>query len=105
MICHLLFYKLKPEVTESGIEEMIRSSRSMLLRIPEVLSVRSGRAIDPKSEWPFFISLEFNSLDKKRIFEDDPMFLKFQKAVVSTNTTACFQMDFETDPSKDLIYS
>lgn len=105
MICHLLFYKLRPEVTESGIEEMIRSSRSMLLRIPEVLRVSSGRAIDPKSEWPFFISLEFGSLDKKRIFEDDPMFLKFQKSVVSKNTVACFQMDFETDPSKDLKYS
>lgn len=59
MIFHLLFFKLKPEVTQSGVEEMIRSSRSMLLRISEVLSVRSGRAIDPKSEWPFFIALEF----------------------------------------------
>ncbi|MEJ6581160.1 MAG: Dabb family protein [Akkermansiaceae bacterium] len=105
MIFHLLFFKLKPEVTQSGVEEMIRSSRSMLLRISEVLSVRSGRAIDPKSEWPFFIALEFESLDKKRIFEDDPMFLKFQKVIVSQNTSACFPMDFETDPSKDLKYS
>ncbi|YCM43907.1 Dabb family protein [Verrucomicrobiaceae bacterium 227] len=105
MIFHLLFFKLRPEVTESGIEDMIRSSRSILLKISEVLSVRSGRAIDPKSEWPFFIALEFESLDKKRIFEDDPQFFKFQQVIVEQKTTATFQMDFETDPSKDLKYS
>ena len=105
MIQHLLFYKLKPEVTKAGIEDMVRSSRSLLLRIPEVLNVRSGRAIDPQSEWPFFISMEFESLEKKRIFEDDPIFLKFQKVIVEANTLASFQMDFETDPSKDLKYS
>lgn len=33
------------------------------------------------------------------------MFLKFQKVIVSQNTSACFPMDFETDPSKDLKYS
>lgn len=105
MIHHLLFFKLKPEVDAAGLEEMIRTSRSILLKVPEVLSVRSGRSIDRESEWPFYIALEFESLCKKRIFEDDPHFLKFQKVVVDRMTQASYHMDYETDPSKDLKYS
>lgn len=105
MIHHLIFFKAKPEVGETGLQEMIRTSRSILLKIPEVLSIRSGRAIDQASEWPFFIALEFESLEKKRIFYEDAMYLKFQKCVVSEKTTASYSMDYETDPSKDLKYS
>lgn len=105
MINHLLFFKLKPEVDDAGLEEMIRTSRSILLKIPQVLSIRSGRTINPKSEWPFYIALEFESLSKKRIFEDDAHFLKFQKVVVNRMTQTSYHMDYETDPSKDLKYS
>ena len=105
MINHLLFFKLKPGVDDAGLEEMIRTSRSILLRIPEVLSIRSGRTIDPKSEWPFYIALEFESLNKKRIFEEDAYYLMFQKINVNRMTLASYHMDYETDPSKDLKYS
>ncbi len=105
MINHLLFFKLKPEVDDAGLEEMIRTSRSILLRIPEVLSIRSGRTIDPKSEWPFYIALEFESLNKKHIFEEDAYYLRFQKVIVNRMTLASYHMDYETDPSKDLKYS
>lgn len=105
MIDHLLFYKLKPEVDEAGIEDMIRTSRSLLLKIPVVLSVRSGQTIDPNSEWPFYILLEFESLEKKRIFLDDPVYLKFMKVVIEPNVSSSYNIDYETDPSKDLKYS
>ena len=105
MINHLLFFKTKAGVDDAGLEEMIRTSRSILLKVPEVLSVRSGRTINPDSEWPFYIAREFESLSKKRIFEDDPHFLKFQKVIVDRMTRASYHMDYETDPSKDLKYS
>ncbi|MDE0859835.1 MAG: Dabb family protein [Akkermansiaceae bacterium] len=105
MIDHLLFYKLKPKVDEAKLEDMIRMSRSLLLKVPVVLSVRSGRTIDPNSDWPFYILLEFESLDKKRIFEEDPNYLKFLKVIIDPNTDRRHSADYETDPSKDLKYS
>jgi uncharacterized protein (DUF1330 family) len=105
MIDHLLFYKLKPKVDEAKLEDMIRMSRSLLLKVPVVLSVRSGRTIDPNSDWPFYILLEFESLDKKRIFEEDPNYLKFLKVIIDPNTDRNHSADYETDPSKDLKYS
>jgi hypothetical protein len=84
---------------------LVRSSRSLLLRIPEVLSVRSGRNMDTESQWRFFVAIEVNSLDKLKVALDDPYHLKFIEKHIKSNTVAQFAMDFELDPSKDLKYS
>ena len=105
MIQHLSFFKLGPEVDESRLEEMVRGTRSILLRIPEVLSVHSGRNVNSGSEWPFFYSVEVESLDKLRMVQDDPLYLRFLRDVVAPNTVGEEAFDFEMDPSKDLRYS
>ena len=105
MIDHIVFYKLRPDVDETRLEEMVRSTRSILLKIPEVLSVHSGRNVDPRSEWPFFFSIEVESLEKLRIVQDDPLFLRFLRDVVHQGTDGEEVFNFETDPSKDLRYS
>lgn len=105
MIDHIVFYRLKPEVDETRLEEMVRSTRSILLKIPEVLSVHSGRNVDDESPWPFFFSVEVESLDKLRIVEDDPLFLRFLRDVIAPNTDGEEAFNFEMDPSKDLRYS
>ncbi len=105
MIDHIVFYKLRSDVDESRLEEMVRTTRSILLKIPEVLTVHSGRNVDPESEWPFFISFEVESLDKLRMVEEDGLFLRFLRDVVGPNTDSQEAFSFETDPSKDLRYS
>ena len=105
MIHHVVYFQLKPEVDTAIIEELMRTSRSLLLRIPEVLSVRSGRNLDPASQWQFFVGIEVNSLEKLRITLDDPFHLKFIEKHIKPNTASHFAMDFELDPSKDPKYS
>lgn len=105
MIHHVVYFQLKPEVDAAMVEEMVRSSRSLLLRIPEVLSVRSGRNLDPSSQWQLFVAIEANSMDKLKVTLDDPFHLKFVEKHIKPNTIGHFAMDFEMDPSKDLKYS
>lgn len=105
MIHHIVFFKLKPEVDNLKLEEMMRSTRSMLLKIPEVLSIRSGRNVDTAAEWPFFITVEVETLEKLRIYMEDPIHLKYVETVIKPNTTTHFALDFQTDPSKELKYS
>ena len=105
MIDRIVFYKLRADVDESRLEQMVRSTRSILLKIPEILSVHSGRNVDPESQWPFFVSFEVESLDKLRMVEEDGLFLRFLRDVVEPNTDAEEAFNFETDPSKDLRYS
>jgi hypothetical protein len=105
MISHIAFYRLKPEVDEHRLEEMVRSTRSLLLKIPEILSVHSGRNVRPESDWHFFYSIEVASLGKLAMTTDDSLFLKFLETVIRPNTEDEFVFDFETDPSQDLRYS
>ncbi len=105
MIHHVVYFQLKPEVDAAMVEELLRTSRSLLLRIPEVLSVRSGRNMDSGSQWQIFVAIEVNSMDKLRITLDDPFHLKFVEKFIKPNTLTHFAMDFEQDPSKDLKYS
>jgi hypothetical protein len=105
MIHHVVYYQTKPEVDAAGIEELVRSSRSLLLKIPEVLSVRSGRNLDVTSQWSFFVAIEVNSMEKLRITCDDPYFIKLEEKHIKPLILASFSLNFELDPSKDMKYS
>ena len=105
MIHHVVYFQLKPEVDAAVVEELVRTSRSLLLKIPEVLSVRSGRNMDPDSQWQFFFAIEVDSLEKLRITLDDPFHIKFVEKFLKPNTLSHFALDFELDPSKNLKYS
>jgi len=105
MIHHVVFFQLKPEVDAAMLEEMVRTCRSILLKIPEVLSVKSGRNLDPESQWQFFFAIETESLDKLRMVMDDAHHLKLLEKSLKPHSKSHFTMDFELDPSKSLKYS
>lgn len=105
MIHHVVYFQLNPGVDAVLMEELVRTSRSLLLRIPEVLAVRSGRNIDPGSQWQFYFSIEVDSLEKLRITLDDPFHLKLVEKWLKPHTSDSFAMDYELDPSRDLKYS
>ena len=105
MVHHIQLFKLRPEVTPAKLEEMMMNTRMSLLKIPEVLSVKCGKKIDPKSEWPFFIALDFESTDKFAVFREDAILLKFMEEVVKPNTTEALVLGYEMEPGKDVRYS
>jgi hypothetical protein len=105
MIHHVIYFQLNESVGAAELEEMVRASRSWLLKIPEVLTVRSGRNLDPESQWQFFYSIEVESKEKLRFVLDDANHLKFTEKFIKPHTRNRFGQDFELDPSRDLRYS
>ncbi len=105
MIHHIVLYKLKPEVTPARVEEMMMNARMQLLKIPEVLSIKCGKRIDPELPWPFFIAIDFESMDKYAIFREDPIFVKFIEEIIKPNTADSLTLDFEMEPGKDVRFS
>jgi hypothetical protein len=105
MIHHVVYLQLNDNVGKAELEEMVRASRTWLLKIPEVLSVRSGRNLDQESQWQFFYSFEADSLEKLNLVKDDAFHLKFVESHVKPHTNDRFGMTFELDPSRDLKYS
>src|SRR3954463_8067569 len=98
MIHHIVLYKLKPEVTPARVEEMMMNTRMQLLKIPEVLSIKCGKRIDQELAWPFFIAIDFESMDKFEMFREDPIHVKFQEEVIKPNTADSLPLDFELGP-------
>ena len=105
MVHHITLYKLLPEVTPAKLEQLMMTTRMTLLKIPEILSVRCGKNIDPESEWPFFIALDFESMDKLAMSEDDAIFMKFMADVIKPHTTEQLTLDYEMEPGKSVKYS
>ena len=105
MIHHVVLYKLRPEVTPARVEEMMMNTRMQLLKIPEVLSIKCGKRVDPELPWPFFIAIDFESMDKYAIFREDSIFVKFMEETIKPNTADSLTLDFEMDPGKDVRFS
>lgn len=105
MVHHITLFKLKPEVTPDKLEQMMMTTRMSLLKIPEILSVKCGKAIDPKTEWPFFVSLEFESMEKLQMTQEDAIYMKFVADVIKPNAAERVVLNYEMEPGKNVKYS
>lgn len=105
MVLEVLLYKLRPEVQPDGVDDLMRRARSQLLRIPQVLSVRSGKEIVPFSGWPFVVALEFDTRAKQAIAHDDPVWLKFTHDTMGPHVLEQVSLHYELEPGRDVKYS
>lgn len=105
MVHYIALYKLQDHVDDEKIEEMIRSCRSLLFRVHEVHNVQSGKRIDEAMEYPYFVAIDFENLDKLAMFRDDPLAVKFEQEVIRPNTASHLELLYETEPGKNVKYS
>jgi hypothetical protein len=105
MVHHVTLYKLQPEVTPAKLEQLMMTTRMTLLKIPEILSVRCGKNIDPKSEWGFFIALDFESMEKFAMTQDDAIHMKFVADVIKPHIAEKLVLNYEMEPGKSVKYS
>ncbi len=106
MVHYIALYKLKGVANnDETIEEMIRTSRTHLHRINEAHNFRSGRSIKEENQFTFFISADFESMEKLDMFREDPQYLLFEANVIRENTSECRELLYETEPGKDPKYS
>jgi hypothetical protein len=105
MVHQIMLFKLKPEVTPAQLEHLMMTTRMSLLKIPEVLSVKCGKSIEPDALWPFFIALDFESMEKLAVAQDDPIFLKFHAGTLAANAADRLVIRYEMEPGKSVKYS
>lgn len=105
MIARLTLFTLNPDVTPERLEEMMWITRTTLLKIPEVLSLRTGKRIDPADPWDWFVLIEVESLDKLAICQDDPHHFKYLQEVIKPSVKTQQVLTYEMEPRKDVKYS
>ena len=105
MVFEVLLYKLRPEADAEVVDDLMRRARTQLLRIPQVLSVRAGKALMPFSDWPFVVALEFDSRAKQAMAHDDPHWLKFTRETMGPHVQEAAALDYELEPGRNIKYS
>ncbi|MDF1815887.1 MAG: Dabb family protein [Verrucomicrobiales bacterium] len=105
MVHYIALYKLKPNTTDETIEGIIRESRSCFHRISEAHNFRSGRNIRSDNPFSFFLSADFENLEKLKMFQDDPVYIKFDSRVVRNHITEFREFLYETEPGKNPEFS
>ena len=105
MVHQIVLFKLKPELPPSTVEDMMRTTRMTLLKIPEVLSVKCGKRIEPECNWPFFTAVDYESMDKMEAAYQDARYIKYVQEVLKPNVSERLVLDYEMDPGKDVRYS
>ncbi|MCC6352419.1 MAG: Dabb family protein [Verrucomicrobiae bacterium] len=105
MIHHVVHFRLKPGVPPEQLERLLIETRILLLRIPEVMNLKTGKIIDPKSKWHFFVCFDCESLAKLAGIKGHPVHVKFERDVVEPCSEEALPLDYEMDPGKDVRYS
>ena len=105
MVYHVTLYQLQPEVTPAKLEQLMFSTRMTLLKIPEILSVKCGKNIDLSSKWAFFIALDFESMEKMAMVQDEAIYMKFVADMIKPLTVAALTLNYEMEPGKAVKYS
>ncbi len=105
MVHYISLYKFSEDPAPEIIEELMRTTRIQLLKIPEVLNVRCGKRIDPSNEWQFFVALDFESTEKRNFCFDCPIYTNYIEKFIRPVVSASLTMDFEMEPYKDVKYS
>jgi hypothetical protein len=105
MIEHVVLFKLRPEADEKKIEWMLRETRMRLLKIPSVRGLRCGHRLDPALEWPFFLLVELETVEKLDAYLNDPAHVRFVNDVIKPNTSDRLVLDFRSDPGSDPFFS
>jgi hypothetical protein len=105
MVHHISLYKFSEEPTPEMLEELMRTTRIQLLKIPEVLNVRCGKRILPENEWQFFVALDFENTERRDFCFDGPIYTNYIDKIIRPVVSAKMSMDFEMEPYKDVKYS
>ena len=102
MIAYLSLYQLRDDVDAEVFETLMSKTRVLLLRVPEVLTVKTGKRVNPNDPWPWFVYLEVESMDKLAICQDDPHYLKFREEVIKPHVAEQESVAFEMKQKKNV---
>jgi hypothetical protein len=81
------------------------TTRMRLLKIPEIPCGPLREGDRPKGDYPFFISLEFESMEKLQMTQEDAIYMKFISDVVRANTAERLVLNYEMEAGKNVKYS
>lgn len=96
MICHLVFYRMKPGTNREDRNEIIQEVRRRLPRVPGVRNLKAGRGVgDAGHEYAIALSMDFENAAAQEAYRVDASHQEFVKEVVEPRVEKIWRYDFE----------
>jgi hypothetical protein len=106
MVHETLLCKLKPGQPPEVAEQLMVETRMRLLKIPGILHLACGKAIQRKGNpYDFFAVLHFENLAKRQAALDSAVFVKYKVQILEPYVAHMESLLFEMEPGKDVQYS
>ena len=105
MIHHVTLFQTLPHVDEEKLGQMMISARVALLKIQDISAVRTGKNVDLKTPWKFFVAIEVDNLDRLQQVKEDAIYIKYLADVISPNVTEQFVASYELEPGRNIKFS
>ena len=98
-ICERIIFRIRQN-TAGSLADIPASARGSLAGNERALF---GMGNDGEND--IFIALDFESLEKKAMVQDEAIYMKFVADVIKPHTVSSLTLDYEMEPGKSVKYS
>ncbi|MEM6885272.1 MAG: hypothetical protein AAF571_09585 [Verrucomicrobiota bacterium] len=106
MVHEIHLFQVKATELDETLETMMVETRIRLLKIPEVMNLTCGKAINKADNaYQFYIAMDFENMAKRDLAHDSAVFIKYEKQVLQPHVTDSELLQYEMEPGKDVTYS
>ena len=95
MICHLVLYQMKPELSEASQTELVRLALEHLAVLPGVKNLRAGKSIKgPEKGYSVALTMDFADEAALEVYRVHPDHQKFVKEIAGPMVSDILRFDF-----------
>lgn len=95
MICHLVLYQMKPELSEASQTELVRLALKHLAVLPGVKNLRAGKSIKgPEKGYSVALTMDFADEAALEVYRVHPDHQKFVKEIAGPMVSDILRFDF-----------
>ncbi|MEM1157195.1 MAG: Dabb family protein [Verrucomicrobiota bacterium] len=106
MVHEIHLFQLKAKASDETLENMMVETRIRLLKIPEVMNLTCGKAINKaENAYQFCVAMDFENLAKRDLAHDSAVFIKYEKQILQPHVAESELLQYEMEPGKDVTYS
>lgn len=95
MICHIVFYKMKPGTTDADEKSLMDQARRELGRLPHVMNLRVGKNIEASGqEYSIALVMDFQDEPALEAYRVHPDHQHFVKKIAGPLVSEIWRLDF-----------
>jgi quinol monooxygenase YgiN len=95
MICHVVFYKMKPGATEADELTLVDQARRELAKLPGVTNLRVGRNLDTSAQgYSLALVMDFQDEAALEAYRVHPEHQSFVKNIAGPLVSEIWRSDF-----------